>query len=81
MKINHNARAAVFGIVIAATAVSAAFATTDLVRPPSRGQVMTDPCAKVMNWPLRSISFNATPPSERGLQCPIQDDFTSPFND
>jgi hypothetical protein len=42
---------------------------------------MTDPCAKVMNWPLRSITYNATPPSERGLQCPIQDDFTSPLND
>jgi hypothetical protein len=42
---------------------------------------MTDPCAKVMNSPLRAIAFNATPPSERGLQCPIQDDFTSPLND
>jgi hypothetical protein len=76
MKIKNNARAALLGVVVALGAgASSALASSDLTR------VMTDPCAKVMNWPLRSITYNATPPSERGLQCPIQDDFTSPFND
>jgi hypothetical protein len=74
MKIKNNIRAVLFGIVIAAAAAPAALATTDLVPPLSRGQVLTDPCAKVMNWPLRSIALKSTPPSERGLQCPIQQD-------
>jgi hypothetical protein len=26
----------------------------------------------------RAVAFNATPPSERGLQCPIQQDLGSP---
>ena len=81
MKIKNNARALLFGIVVAAAAAPTALATSDLTPPISRSQVMTDPCAKVMNWPLRSIGLKVPPPSERGLQCPIQDDFTSPFND
>jgi hypothetical protein len=69
-------QAVLFGIAIAVSAAaSTALASPDVMR------VMTDPCAKVMNWPVRAITFNATPPSERGLQCPIQDDFTSPWND
>jgi hypothetical protein len=76
MKIKNTARGALLGIAVAlGAAASSALASPDVTR------VMTDPCAKVMNWPMRSITFNATPPSERGLQCPIQDDFTSPFND
>jgi hypothetical protein len=74
MNIKQNARAALLGIVIAAAVAPAALATTDLVPPISRGQVLTDPCAKAMNWPLRSIILKTTPPSERGLQCPIQQD-------
>ena len=76
MKIKNNVYAALLGVVVALGAAgSSALASSDITR------VMTDPCAKVMNWPLRSITYNATPPSERGLQCPIQDDFTSPWND
>ena len=76
MKIKKNVHAVLLGIVVALGAAgSSALASPDITR------VMTDPCAKVMNWPLRSITFNATPPSERGLQCPIQHDFTSPLND
>ena len=74
MKTKHTALAALFGVAIAIGA-SGAFAA------PHFTYVMTDPCAKVMNSPVRSITFDATPPSERGLQCPIQDDFTSPWND
>jgi hypothetical protein len=75
MKIKHTVRAVLFGIAFTVAAAPNAFASPDLTR------VMTDPCAKVMNWPMRSTTYNATPPSERGLQCPIQDDFTSPWND
>ena len=76
MNIKNNACAVLLGIAVAfGAATSSALASPDITR------VMTDPCAKVMNWPLRSITFNATPPSERGLQCPIQHDFTSPLND
>ncbi len=76
MKIKKNARAVLLGVALAVgAAASTALAALDVTR------VLTDPCAKVMNWPVRAITYNATPPSERGLQCPIQDDFTSPFND
>jgi hypothetical protein len=76
MKIKMITLALLLGITVALGAAgSSALASPDITR------VMTDPCAKVMNWPVRSITFNATPPSERGLQCPIQDDFTSPWND
>jgi hypothetical protein len=75
MMIKQTVRAVLFGIAFAIAAAPNAFASPDITR------VMTDPCAKVMNSPLRAITYNATPPSERGLQCPIQDDFTSPWND
>jgi len=75
MKIKHNARALLFGIAVAIAAAPGALASPDITK------VMTDPCAKVMNWSARGVSYNATPLSERGLQCPIQDDFTSPWND
>jgi len=76
MKIRNITLALLLGITVAlGAAASSALASPDITR------VMTNPCAKVMIWPMRSITFNATPPSERGLQCPIQDDFTSPFND
>ena len=76
MKIKMIALTGLLGIAVAVGgAASSALASPDITR------VMTNPCAKVMTWPMRSITFNATPPSERGLQCPIQDDFTSPFND
>ena len=76
MKIKNTARAVLLGSAVAlGPAASSALASSDITR------VMTDPCAKVMNSPLRAIAYNVTPPSERGLQCPIQDDFTSPWND
>jgi hypothetical protein len=74
MKNKRNARAVLFGIAIAVGAAQSAFASPDFTH------VMTDPCAKVMNWPVRSIVFNATPPSERGLQCPIQEDLGASLN-
>lgn len=73
MKIKHNAVAALFGVAMAMGAASGAFAAPHFM------QVMTDPCAKVMNWPPRAIAYNATPLSERGLQCPIQEDFGAPL--
>ena len=73
MKIKHNACAALLGIVVALGAASSALASSDITH------VMTDPCAKVMNWPVRAITFNATPPSERGLQCPIHEEFGAPL--
>jgi hypothetical protein len=70
MKIKHNVRAVLFGIGVAVTAAPGAFASSDIT------EVMTDPCAKVMNSPARAIAYSPTPPSERGLQCPI--DFGAP---
>ena len=64
----HNVRAILLGIAVAAP-------------PAGRDHVMTNPCAQVMNWPRRAIAFRATPPSERGLQCPIEEDFGPPAND
>jgi hypothetical protein len=81
MNIKHNARAVLFGIVITAAAAPAALATSEFVPLVSRTHVMTDPCANVMNWPVRSIVLNSTPPSERGLQCPIQEQVSAPFID
>jgi hypothetical protein len=69
----RNVRAVLFGIAVAFAAAPGAFASSDLT------EVMTDPCAKVMNSPARAISYNPTPPSERGLQCPIQQDFGAPL--
>ena len=76
MNFKKKAHALLFGIVVALGAAgSSALASPGITR------VMTDPCANVMNWPARAITYDGTPPSERGLQCPIQDDFTSPWND
>jgi hypothetical protein len=74
MNIKKTARAVLLGIaVVSAAAASSALASPDITR------VMTDPCAKVMNSPVRSITFDATPRSERGLQCPIQQDLGAPL--
>lgn len=74
MKIKKNARGALLGVAVAlGAAASSALASPDVTR------VMIDPCAKVMNSPLRAIAYNATPPSERGLQCPIQQDLAEPL--
>jgi hypothetical protein len=67
----RNVRAVLFGIAVAVAAAPGAFASSDLT------EVMTDPCAKVMNSPARAISYDSTPPSERGLQCPIQEQFSA----
>ena len=75
MKIKNNVHAVLLGIALAVTTGSSALAASDVTR------VMTDPCAKAMNWPVRAITYNATPPSERGLQCPIQEQFSAPLND
>jgi hypothetical protein len=72
MKI-HNIRAVLFGIALALAAAPGAVASSDI------NKVMTDPCAKVMNAPVRAVAYQPTPPSERGLQCPIQQDFASPL--
>jgi hypothetical protein len=73
MNTKNNILAALLGIVVALGAASSALASSDLTL------VMTDPCAQVMNWPARAIADNATPPSERGLQCPIYDGFAFAF--
>jgi len=73
MKTKHKAFAALFGVAVAVGAASGAFAA------PHFTHVMTDPCAKVMNSPARAIVYYATPLSERGLQCPIQEDFGAPL--
>jgi hypothetical protein len=69
----HNVRAVLFGVAVAIAAAPGAFASSDMTK------VMTDPCAKVMNSPVRAITYHPTPPSERGLQCPIQRDFGASF--
>jgi hypothetical protein len=73
MKIKHKALAALFGVAVAVGTASGAFAS------PHFTHVMTDPCAQVMNSPARVIVFYATPLSERGLQCPIQEDSGAPL--
>ena len=73
MKIKHNFYALLFGIAVAVATAPGAFASSDITK------VMTDPCAKVMNVPARAIAYYPTPPSERGLQCPIQQDFGAPL--
>jgi hypothetical protein len=67
----RNVRAVLFGIAVAVAAAPGAFASSDIT------MVITDPCAKVMNAPARAISYDSTPPSERGLQCPIQEQFSA----
>jgi hypothetical protein len=84
---NHNVRATLLGIAAAALAAATITVASARVAPPEgtppggRDHVMTNPCAQVMNWPKRAIAFRATPPSERGLQCPIEEDFGPPAND
>ncbi|MBV9426886.1 MAG: hypothetical protein JO084_04045 [Bradyrhizobiaceae bacterium] len=75
MNIKHNARAVLFGMAVAVAVAPGAFASSDITK------VMIDPCAKVLNSAVRAITYDATPPSERGLQCPIQEQFGSPLND
>ncbi len=69
----HTIRAVLFGIAVAVAAAPGAFASSDIT------QVMTDPCAEVMNAPVRAIGYHPAPPSERGLQCPIQRNFGTPL--
>jgi hypothetical protein len=71
----RNVRAVLFGIAVAVAVAPGAFASSEITK------VMTDPCAKVMDSPVRAITYYPTPPSERGLQCPIQEQFGSPLND
>ena len=71
MKIKANVRVLLFGIAVAVAAAPGAFASSDITK------VMTDPCANVMNSPAGAIAYFATPPSERGLQCPIQEQFSA----
>jgi hypothetical protein len=74
--LNNNVRSMLLGIAAAgALAATITAASANITVPPTREHVMTNPCARVMNWPQRAIAFNATPPSERGLQCPIEEDF------
>ena len=71
MKIKANVLALLFGLAVALAAAPGAFASSDITK------VMTDPCASVMNTPVRAIAYYPTPPSERGLQCPIQEQFSA----
>jgi hypothetical protein len=74
--------AAVVAVAAACASATASLASTNTSVPAKPDHVMTDPCARVMNWPHRAlVTFSATPPSERGLQCPIQEDFGPPAND
>jgi hypothetical protein len=74
--LNKNVRAMLLGIAAAgALAATIDVAAANMTQPPKRDRVMTNPCAQVMNWPKRAIAFIATPPSERGLQCPIEENF------
>jgi hypothetical protein len=67
--------AAIFAIAAVAATATVSLASTNATVPPKRDQVMTDPCAQVMNWPHRAlVALRATPSSERGLQCPIEED-------
>ncbi|HXW27367.1 MAG TPA: hypothetical protein VEK73_21650 [Xanthobacteraceae bacterium] len=74
--IKRNVLATVLGMAaLAGVAASTGAAAAEAVLPVTRDHVMTDPCAKVMNWPKRSVTgTNVLPPSERGLQCPIEED-------
>jgi hypothetical protein len=71
MNIKQNTRAMLFGIAVALAAAPGAFASSDITK------VMTDPCAMEMNAPARAIAYHPAPPSERGLQCPIQEQFSA----
>jgi hypothetical protein len=74
--------AAVFAIAAVAATATVSLASTNAAFPPKRDHVMTDPCAQVMNWPHRAlVALRATPSSERGLQCPIEESFSVPIDD
>jgi hypothetical protein len=80
--LNKNVRAVLLGVAAAGTlAATIDVAAANITAPPTRDHVMTNPCARVMNWPQRAIAFNATPPSERGLQCPIEENFGPSANE
>jgi hypothetical protein len=83
MKITkQHVRAAVFAIAAVAATATVTLASTNATVPPKRDQVMTDPCAQVMNWPHRAlVALRATPSSERGLQCPIEENLSVPADD
>jgi hypothetical protein len=80
--LNQNVRAVLLGVAAAgALAATIDVAAANITVPPRRDHVMTNPCAQVMNWPQRAIAFSATPPSERGLQCPIEERFGPSFDE
>ena len=83
MKITRqHVRAALFAIAAVCATATVGLASTNATVPPKRDHVMTDPCARVMNWPHRAlVSLSATPPSERGLQCPIEENFSAPADE
>ena len=74
--VKHNVRAVLLGIAAAAALATATMtiASADTTVPVRREHVMTDPCARVMNIPKRALVayHQVTPPSEKGLQCPIE---------
>jgi hypothetical protein len=80
---NRNVRAMFLGIAAAgALAATIDVAAATFTPPPKRDHVMTNPCARVMNWPHRAlVAFSATPPSERGLQCPIEEILSVPADE
>jgi len=74
MRSKKPVRAALISIAVFAGAVAASVALADAPAPAKHDHVMTDPCGRVMNWPHRAlIVLNVPPPSERGLQCPIEE--------
>jgi hypothetical protein len=75
MKSKKPVRAALISIaVFAGAAAAASVALADAPAPAKHDHVMTDPCALAMNWPHRAlIVLKMPPPSERGLQCPIEE--------
>jgi len=78
--LNKDIRAMLLGIAAAgALAATIDVAAANITPLPKRDHVMTNPCAQVMNWPKRAIAFIATPPSERGLQCPIEENLGPAF--
>ena len=76
-----NAFLGIAAAVLAVAAISVASADTTLPVRQDRDHVMTDPCARAMNSPKRALIMFAAPPSERGLQCPIEENFGAPANE
>ena len=78
----QGVRAGLLGIAAACVVATIAVASAHTPLFPNRDHVMTDPCAQVMNWPHRAlIALNSPPPSERGLQCPIEEGFSVPASE